>query len=197
MQPLLHSADTLPDDPLFRNTWPYACLTLAHVSCSTLCERVIVSYGLASWAGEKPEVVHLHSASLREGDHKSQALRLFFAGLELALAGAVRYQFLHQISRLHWLLAERTGRDTAPFNPDGKARDWLQTPALLTLDYPTTLYLEQAGLPLPTDRNRLDLELTNLRRLHAGLVREAAGLDCPPGASHPVCVSLAGQASEW
>lgn len=141
----------LPDEVLAHASWPYACLT-AVTDRQAGWQTVLSRYGLVVQSDSDPAVRHVRCRSERDGEHKRQALTLFYAGVELAAIGAAERLYLYQVSQLHQFLARASGECPVSHSPSGETCKWTQPGYFFTVDGPVALALEQAAIELPCDR---------------------------------------------
>jgi hypothetical protein len=157
----IFAVDALDDDPLFCNVEPYARLTVSSVdSQSPSWKRLLNKYDLRedsvrqerTTSNEQLFQVTLVKRGQTSGDHKKQALILFFTGIELAQKFPVCSIFLHEENRLYHRLAKAAGR---PCKQTGARPQQSE----FALDQHCAIYLRQAGIRLPyCDEGRLTLK---------------------------------------
>ncbi len=135
----------LPDDPLFNELWPFACLTAHEVVDARLLHRISGYFDLTIDVSKRLDRIHLRSRLLAEGKHKHQAIRLFAAAIGLVREMAVRSLVLYEVSRLHWHLSDRFGVSPWQYRPDGITEQWVPRPGFITISPVSQLHLRQAG----------------------------------------------------
>ncbi len=172
----------LADDPLVRDSYPYACLSVRGIGKHHQApDDVLTRYALRAEQGPNATTMHLLTVQRREEEHKLQAVRLFVAGLELIARDLVTQALLFEVSQLHVQLALACGQNPLRHLPDGKSLDWPLVAGAFDLAAPIDLHLRQAGFPLEIAASRLRLERTDVHAMVQDLVHEAAihgGISC-------------------
>lgn len=167
-------------DALFAG-FPVSVLTLVRPE-TALLDMICRRLELVVNSSESPDRVHVTCETLRPGEHKKQAVRLFAAALSLANSRRPPTGVLYEFSQLHANLASATGQSTASLSTEGRARSLGWRTSYVRIAVPTLWHLRQAGFELQNSDSFFDVSADELRTLLARLVSEVACLESCAGA---------------
>jgi hypothetical protein len=133
---------------------------------------VCARYGLSCEPSN--DVPHGFRVSLRHpgaGEHKKQALALFFAALELHRSVPGIRCLIHQRNGVRAALVHRIeGAHPGASEEARTIREWKSEMAPLAIDAPVSAYLHQAGIAIAPAGKLTRLDENEISRLHADLV---------------------------
>jgi|GEM_PF-6779159 len=108
--------------------------------------------------------VHFHALWRLPGEHKKQAIKVFFAALEIHHKFSAARCLITERSELRSLLADRIGNAKTETDQN---REWVQGRARFTVDASITHYLHQAGFMVQPSETRVELDRETLEKVGA------------------------------
>lgn len=170
-----HDLRGLGNEAFFRNSHPYACLSVKDTSARAI-HAVSEKYGLAPVESKAARgVTHLTFARRDPGQHKVQALTLFFASLEIHKATPDARMHLSESQPLHTELgAAIKNPGSSASSPEELSVGKVEFKHALSLESSIARHLVQSGV------NGVSLETqsfrgADMRRITHELMRESTG----------------------
>jgi hypothetical protein len=125
----------------------------------------LTKYALeTSHVSQFPGVHRLQTIWRQKGEHKLQALRLFFAALELGSSYPDLHAFLTYESGLHRELKQRMETEVHTHDAH-ELHSWVQSPHQFSIAQGIALALKQSGYAISTDAPMLNLSWTEAKHV--------------------------------